>query len=330
MRRIRKANIKFISLVPAGANKIEPVYKTDGSISFGTLVKAADNFDEQGELTAVVYAPDVRDSQGDIADKEVVKQMAYDFIGNGGSVDINHDGKPLPKEKARVGETFLVQKTDSRFHGWKDRNGNPVDLEGAWATVIKIDDPALRKNFRSGEWAGVSMGGTAIVEQEKADLEEFFERLAKAVNPPKPKPEEVQMDKAEIKELFKEFSTELLKALKPEAPKTEPKEEPKEEQAPVFKGSWENDRDVQKHARALQMFALKKGTDMSDPDAIKAYSESIKVLKAEWAEEDKAAGIDTAPTRSASKPVNIPVGISKLDAELLEAGRLIAESLNKK
>ena len=95
-RRIRKANISFISLVPSGANKIEAVYKDDGSVTFGSLLKTSDTFDEQGLLTAVVYAPELRDSQGDIADAAVVKQMAHDFIANGAKIDIRHDGKAVP------------------------------------------------------------------------------------------------------------------------------------------------------------------------------------------------------------------------------------------
>ena len=53
MRRIKKAAIKFISLCPAGANLIDTVYKTDGGVTFNTLVKAAHKFDEEGDITSV-------------------------------------------------------------------------------------------------------------------------------------------------------------------------------------------------------------------------------------------------------------------------------------
>jgi hypothetical protein len=298
MRRIRKANISFISLVPAGANKLAPVYKADGSIELGTLIKVADGFDEQGELTAVVYAPEHRDSQGDIADASVIKDAAYDFISNGAKVDIKHDGKAVGRDRARVGETFLVQKTDERFHGWKDREDKPVDLTGAWATVIKIDDPELRKKYRSGEWAGVSMGGTAIVEQEKAGrFDEMLEKLAKFLNPPtnpQPEPEpdmdETKMLKA-ISDGFSTMTAELVKALKPELPKApEPKPE---EKAPIFKGRYDDPRALELHQRETVMFQLRKGTDFSDPASLQAYREQVVALKAAWVEEDKAAGIET-------------------------------------
>lgn len=296
MRRIRKAKIEFISLVPAGANMLQPVYKTDGSVQFGALTKASDNFDEAGELTAVVYAPEHRDSQGDIASAEVVKEMAYDFVANGAKVDIRHDGKALPPEKARVGETFIVQKTDQRFHGWKDRTGKDVNLEGAWATVIKIDDPELRKKYRNGEWAGVSMGGTAIVDQEKsATLDDFVAAIQKAMNPTRPnQPESDTMNEEQFKILqksltdgFTALGENLAKALTPKTPEkpadpTPPK--PAEKKPPVFKGDYSNEIDVRKHAIALEMFKLEKETNIEDPDQFLEFMEKSAELRAELAE----------------------------------------------
>lgn len=330
MRRIRKAKIEFISLVPKGANKMSAVYKSDGTVSFETIIKASDAFDDKGELTAVVYAPDMRDSQGDIADAEVVKQMAHDFISNGGKVDIKHDGKAVPAEKARVAETFLVQKTDERFHGWKDREGNAVDLTGAWATVIKIEDPELRKKYRSGEWAGVSMGGTAIVDQEKAEFDRLVEAVSKRLNAP---PEETTMDEAKILKAisdgFASITTELTKVLKPE-PKPDPK---KDDDTPKFVGKIDNERDLELHARKIHLYQLKKGTDFNDPESVRSYMAAVKISKAEWTEQDAEAGIETTPaldrTSSPRSPLAV-VGVSKIDQDLLEAGRLAAEALNAK
>lgn len=333
MRRIRKANIEFISLVPNGANMLKPVYKEDGSFSFGCLSKAMDTFDEKGELLNVVYAPEHRDSQDDIADAEVIKDACYNYICKGGKIDIRHNGIAVPSEKARVGENFLVQKTDERFHGWKDRTGKEVDLTGAWATVIKIDDPELRKKYRSGEWAGVSMGGTAIVDQEKADIDRLIEVISKSLNTP-PKPEAKDMDKNEMKELFKELTTEIVKALKPEAPKPEVKTEDKD--APVFKGKLDNLRDVQKHERDVFLYQLKKGTDWNDVESIKSYREAIATAKADWDKEDEAAGI----SKSSNGPTGVPfqpkssvgnlTGISKEQADEWAAGEKAAELINKR
>lgn len=334
MRRIRKAKIEFISLVPKGANKMAVVYKSDGSVSFETIIKASDAFDDAGELTAVVYAPEQRDSQGDIASAEVVKQMAHDFIANGGKVDIKHDGKSVPAEKARVAETFLVQKTDTRFHGWKDRDGNAVDLEGAWATVIKIEDPELRKKYRSGEWAGVSMGGTAIVDQEKADVDRLIEAISKMVNHP---PEETKMNAEEIKKAISDGFAGLTTALATELAKAFPKkEEPKPvdkaDDAPKFTGKIDNERDLELHARKIHLHQLKKGTDFNDPESVRSYLAAVKISKQEWAEQDEAAGISATPTSDTPAPARRVQNtqLSKLDQDLLEAGRLVGEQFNAK
>lgn len=348
-RRIRKANISFISLVPSGANKIEAVYKDDGSVTFGSLLKTSDTFDEQGLLTAVVYAPELRDSQGDIADAAVVKQMAHDFIANGAKIDIRHDGKAVPAEKARIAESFIVEKTDTRFHNWTDRDGKPVNLEGAWATIIKIEDPELRKMYRSGEWAGVSMGGTAVVEQEKS-LEKMLEEiLTKITGTPNTPTNDTTMDEAKILKAITDGQTALAatlvtaikEALKPEPPKTEVPAN-KEEDAPKFTGDPENPRALQVHSRKLQLYQLRKGTNMNDATEVSELQEAIAVLKEQWKEEDDAAGIEPEgvrkPLRKAGPAVNgqnAPlqlVGgmqVSKEDLDAIEAGKQVALARNK-
>lgn len=169
-RRIRSASITTISLVPRGANQLPVLYKDGDHCEFDTIIKG--NMDK-GEIVAVVYAPEVRDSQGDIASSDVIKEMAYDFAKKGlGSIDLRHDGKVLSKDKAFVAESFIIQKGDNRFSGMKDYSGKDVDVADGWAVVVKVNDEDLRTKFRKGEWNGVSMFGSATVEAEKADDEE--------------------------------------------------------------------------------------------------------------------------------------------------------------
>lgn len=343
MRRIKKAAIKFISLVPAGANQIEPVYKSDGSVSFGTLVKSSANFDDQGELTAVVYAPNMRDAQGDIADADVVKQMAHDFIANGASVDINHDGKPLPKEKARVAETFLVQKSDERFHGWKDTKGNPVDLAGAWATIIKIEDPELRKKYRSGDWAGVSMGGTAVVESEKSS--DVVSRLAEALNQltartsnAEPVTKSTDMTPQELEAVLTKSNQTVLagvaELLKGVAPKQENKDAAKPSAPPSH--VLNNERLLKKWQREQERNGLYEATLAKGDYA--GYREGLAEMKKAWAEEDAEeqrakAGPEGTPAETVEKgqlPKELGgLPLDKSDALAVQAGVLLAKSLEK-
>lgn len=348
MRRIKKAAIKFISLVPAGANKVDAVYKADGSFSFEAMVKAASNFDEAGELLAVVYPANMRDAQGDIADTAVVKQMAHDFIANGANIDINHDGKPLPKEKARVAETFLVQKTDERFHGWKDREGNQVDLAGAWAAVIKIDDPELRKKYRSGDWAGVSMGGTALVESEKTStsaVDRLIEAL-KGLTAPSPQPattitKSTDMTPQELNAVLAENNKQLLAGFaelaKSLAPKAETKEVAKKDTGEIPDHVLANPRLLKAHLRKMELRTLAE-TTVQVGDA-RGYREGLAELQKAWAEEDEADKKDsTGPSKDTIPAEVAKGGVTELGGHKLEsrealeasAGALLAKALAAK
>ena len=331
MRRIKKANIRFISLCQKGANKLGVLYKSDGSIEFSTLFKASDTFDEHGELTAVVYAPEHRDSQGDIASADVIKEAAYDFISNGANIDINHNGKPLKREQARVAESFIIQKNDERFVGWKDTDGNDVDLTGGWGTVIKIDDPELRKLYRSGGWQGVSMGGTAVVEAEKSDAIERLAHLLSNYQAPNPtqepdmKPEEIAKAMEPVTSQLTTLTkgvTDLVALLTPKQPTAEElakkaadeaaaKAKPAEEQAPIYKGKQGDLRALELHARSVELFELKKAVDWKDPASIREYRETVSEKQAEWKELDEADGItdevETKKTRRAG-PGQGPTG----------------------
>jgi len=175
-RRIRKLNVRFISLVPKGANGFATIFKEGASRDEGTfatelLIKGFD--DERGELTAVVYAPEIRDSQKDIASAEVIKEGMYEAAKAGFDIDIRHNENPVSKADAFVAESFIIQKADPRFAELRDYAGNKVDATGGWGIIIKIENAALREQYREGKWSGVSMGGTALVVNEKAHEEDL-------------------------------------------------------------------------------------------------------------------------------------------------------------
>ena len=168
-RRIKRGKIEFISLCKRGANRMPVIYKADGAFDIEMLLKAADDFAERGEVLGVVYAPENRDTQGDIASAAVIKDLMYDAAQRGEMIDIMHDGKALTNEQIFVAERFIVQKGDERFSDFKDYEGKVVDVTGAWATVLKVDDADLRKQFKKGDWNGLSMGGIADLALEKND-----------------------------------------------------------------------------------------------------------------------------------------------------------------
>lgn len=275
MRRIKRAKIKFISLVPRGANQMPVIYKEDGAVAFDLLTKAGANFDEKGELLSVVYAPEVRDSQGDIASAEVIKQMMYDAAKEGVQIDLRHNETPVAKADAYIAESFLIQKGDARFADFKDYNGKVVDVAGAWAVVIKIDSPDLRKQYKEGKWNGVSMGGTAELLNEKSDNPE---------NPGDPTMTAAELiaalgtalaaNNAALTKAITEGTTAALTdagVIKKKADPAAPAVESAEPQPPKFKGSPTNIEDVRKHAAALKAYNLAKSVDWNDPEAVATH-----------------------------------------------------------
>lgn len=156
-KRLKNPRIKWVSLCPAGKNGLPVLFKEDGSFEVQMLSK----MDSEGLLTALVYAPDLVDSDGDFADAETVKKMAYSFQQEGGQLDLRHNGKALDRDQAWVAETFIVQKGDPRFSEFRTRDGKAVDPTGSWGMVIKVEDPNLKKLYSEGKWHGVSLAGEA-------------------------------------------------------------------------------------------------------------------------------------------------------------------------
>jgi hypothetical protein len=350
MRRIKRIEkITLISLCPAGANRLPVVFKADGGVVFNPIVKADM---EKGEITACVYAPEHRDSQGDIASAEVIKEAAYSFAKDGEGVDIRHNQQPLPREQVYVAESFIIQKGDPRFSDLKDRDGKPVDATEGWGVVLKVDDPDLRTKYRSGEWGGVSMFGTAVVEQEKESGDRFFDRLVATIKEAFHRnlnTGDIDMTKDELNEVLAASNAALVKsigesfaeAVKPlaksddkpdDAP--EPKEKTEPKKAPVFKGDFSKPEDVRKHRRALAIFKVEQEFDATDPEQFEKMAEAISEIDKEFADndddgdkpDDKPAG-SRQPAKKEEKESERVDGLAKEDSELLAAGAKTARVL---
>jgi len=331
------------------------IFKADDqTLDVELLIKTGDDFLEKGELTALVYAPEHRDTQGDIASAEVIKTMMYDAARDGVSIDVRHDGTALNKTQAYVAESFLVQKADPRFEGIKTYDGTVVDPTGSWGVVMKIDDPVLRQKYRDGEWTGVSMGGTAEVVSEKSDgmAEQVIELLAKHLGVTT---EDIDMTKDELSAALKESNEALAKSIvegvkelvatkkeDPPAKKEEDKEEPKKKKAlvaPIFKGDVTDSEALVAHQRRLALFNLRKDVDWSDGDSVAEYAENLIAFKEEFGdltEEDK--GTVTGKTKkpktnqtgtSKEGEEGFFEGVSKEDIDLAKIGHEMADWSNK-
>lgn len=253
LKRILDARITRIALCKEGKNGFKTLFKSDGSIEINTLVKSQ----SEGELLAVVYAPNRPDFDDEFAEPHVVKAMAHEFLRDHRELDIEHEGEALDNEDAYVAESFIIAKGDERFSNWKRYDGEPAgDLTGSWAVKIQIDNPELRKAYANGGWDGVSMFGHAAVEH--VDVVAASKRVAGRLGGG-----EKHMDKTELKAALDAFMSEvraeIAKAVKPsEKPADDDKDQPEEMQAPEFEGDVDNPEDLQKFEKSLRTFELRK------------------------------------------------------------------------
>lgn len=285
LKRITKAEIKFLSLCPRGANRMPVVYKDDDHFDLETLVKVSE---DAGEILAVVYAPNLVDAQGEFADADVIKQMAYGFARDRGNVDIRHDNVAVKPSQAYVAESFIVAKGDERFADFKDANGKAVDVTGAWATVVKVDDPELRAKYRTGAWQGISMGGRAArAEVAKADesrLEKLVKIIKELVAPTKAAAQETPMTADELKKAIESvLDARGVKA--PEAPATPTPAD----DAPSFVGDVTKAEDIASFEAAVAQHEIKKGLASKDPAVRTRAIEAAKKLAAPVAKADGAS-----------------------------------------
>lgn len=329
MRRIKSARITFISLVPRGANQLPVLYKSaDQTVQFDCLVKD-ERFAEHGELTAVVYAPETMDSQGDVASAEVIKQMAHDYMRNVGSVDLRHDTTALPREKVAVVENFIIQEGDPRFANQKDTKGRPVNVTGGWGVVIKVDDPDLRRLYREGHWNGVSMFGPATVEPISKNAGSIADELAKRLSAGNHNDKEDDMDIKELEAALSKSNDSLVdrlvaglaKALKPDA-KADDKggDANKPTIAKIeFEGDPTNVEDIAKHEAKL----VAARVDWNDPKSVAAYRTSVAKAQADAAAKAGAGAGGDGKGNEGKSPelVKAEAELAKAQAELAKAQR---------
>lgn len=296
-REILKAKIGFISLCPAGANTIHTIFKADGKNESIELATISKDMDEQGIITCVVYAPNMVDSQGDMASAAVIKDFAYDFAKNGGDIDIRHNEKALSREDIFIAETTIIQKGDMRFADMKDYDGNSVDVTGGWGVILKIEDENLKKLYRSGEWGGISMGGMMMTKDisEDSKLIKVLKDLLginNNSNKLKQKTDKTETDMDLTKENITDIAKAVIEAnaivtaetekIAKEAAVKAAKEGPKlglGYPLPKIKDN-ATDEDRMTHLKTLKMYELSEKVDPSDYTAIFKFEETCKEIAA--------------------------------------------------
>jgi len=276
-RKILRADIAMVSLCRRGMNRLKTLYKGADGVRIDAMVKATDAFDERGELLAVVAVPGLTDAEDDVwVDEDAVRKAAHSFMRAGAELDVQHNGKPLSKGEAYVAESFVIQKGDPRFAGWETYEGDKVDVAGGWGMLVRVEDEALRKGYRAGEWDGVSLfAPEARVEPiEKAEDDLAAKVRAELVKAGITQDEDDDVTIEEIKKALAEdreaMVASLVKLLKgDEKPAGDKPADPKpDDGAPVFKGDLTDPDALRKHAAAVQLHKMTKDGTINDPDEI--------------------------------------------------------------
>lgn len=307
------AEIKFVSLCRRGANKLGVLYKSDDdTVQMTAQVVKADM--ELGEVLAVVYAPDTKDAQGHFASAPVVRKMAHTFAQSGHQIDVVHDEKPLGRDKVFVAESFIVQKADPRFANYKDVNGKPVNTEGAWAVLLKIEDPDVRKLYREEGWNGVSLSGPAKLRRA----------VKKTVTPPE---ESAPMNEDQIKKLVTDtvstaVTAAVAKAVTEALPSAIEKAlKPAEPTTPAVKG-YEGELTAEAVQKAIDEAAQKALRErLSKALADGKLDEARKIQKELAGEKSDETADGTPPTnqRNTSEPKKLNKSAEETRADLVKA-----------
>lgn len=194
---LKNIDIRFISLVKAGANNRHIVWKSaEGDVPELVTVPIVKTVDEKRMVYGIVYAPDDIDTQGEYAVASEIEDSAHRFMRglHLHNVDKQHSYNP---EEAYVAESWIVRKGDPIF---------PKEKEGSWAVGIKVEGEDLWGDVKKGEVKALSMAGTANKirkDDERRDagsFEKFMNFLAAHFG----KGEEKDMDKEEVTQIVKQ------------------------------------------------------------------------------------------------------------------------------
>lgn len=169
MRKLKKIDVSFISLVDKGANRKRLIFKNnEGAASAIDKTLPIRKLDEDQKMVfCIVYSPDETDTQGDYASADVIKEAAYNFMrcARTNNVDKQHDFIP---DEGFVAESWLVKENDTVF---------PEELPGSWAVGIKVENDETWQLIKSGEITGLSLAGLAVTEEVEKQEDSILEKI---------------------------------------------------------------------------------------------------------------------------------------------------------
>lgn len=156
LKKIVKASITHVSLVPKGANGVDfLIVKGEEAPVVTTQMPILKINEDKHIITGVVYEPNIPDSQGDFMDAETIEKTAYDFMENHQNIDIKHDFKA--NENIKVVENYITKSEETI--------GDKKVQPGTWVMSVKVNDDTIWEGVKKGDFNGFSMGGSGIKEE---------------------------------------------------------------------------------------------------------------------------------------------------------------------
>lgn len=224
VRKIQKVIVRRVSrvaLVDEAANLVPGLYKSaDGNVL--NLLPNVRVDAEEGLLYGIVQAPWMVDAHSHFMDEDGPRIACHSYSEDGMQMDIMHGSTVLGKEKARVVENMMLPGFDARFPKY-DNMGREINHKGAWAAVVKIDDPNLRALAKSGSLSEFSLeakpGDYELVEATPEELALTKSKGAPAApetitsTSTSPLAEDSDMTPEQLKELVAQISEATTKAL---------------------------------------------------------------------------------------------------------------------
>lgn len=169
MRKLKKIDVSFISLVDKGANRKRLIFKNhEGAACAIEKTLPIKKYDEEQKMVfCIVYSPGETDTQGDYASAEVIKEAAYNFMrcARTNNVDKQHDFIP---DEGFVAESWIVKENDSVF---------PDEPIGSWAVGIKVENDETWQLIKAGEITGLSLAGLAVTEEVEKQNDSILEKI---------------------------------------------------------------------------------------------------------------------------------------------------------
>lgn len=171
LAELRDLAVLKISLVDAGANRKELIYKAGyDKVDKQILIKKVD--EEKRLIYCIVYSPNEEDAHGHFATADTIEKACHKFseMSKMHSVDEQHDMNDL--DDVFVAESWIIKEGDSMFPG----------ETGAWAVCIKINNDEIWKKVKDGVLKGVSMYGFAkVIEKNKSKLSKLLKLKDKII-----------------------------------------------------------------------------------------------------------------------------------------------------